>query len=142
METCIENGHAQPQRSGLGANLAANLKKQSKFFLEQLQIICRAVRHPGVPWYAKLVAACSVCYVFSPIQLIPNFIPVIGQLDDVLVITLGLKLLRKWVPSEVLKQCDTKPRAGALARDVDDPPMPGTVAEAHDEKCARRDTET
>jgi uncharacterized membrane protein YkvA (DUF1232 family) len=58
-----------------------------------------------VPWYAKLVAACSICYVFSPVQLIPNFIPVIGQLDDVLVITLGLKVLKKWVPQEVLKQC-------------------------------------
>jgi uncharacterized membrane protein YkvA (DUF1232 family) len=48
-----------------------------------------------VPWYAKLVAACSICYVFSPVQLIPNFIPLIGQLDDMLVITLGLRVLKK-----------------------------------------------
>lgn len=58
-----------------------------------------------MPWYAMLVAECSICYVFSPIQLVPNFIPLIGQLDDMLVITLGLKVLKKWVPQEDFKQC-------------------------------------
>ena len=72
-----------------------------------------------MPWYAKLVAACSVCYVFSPVQLIPNFIPLLGQSDDMQVITLGLKVLKKWVRLEVLKQCGaeagtTLSRAGAI----------------------------
>jgi uncharacterized membrane protein YkvA (DUF1232 family) len=40
------------------------------------------LRHPAVPWHAKVVAACSVGYLLSPIQFIPTFIPVIGQLDD------------------------------------------------------------
>jgi uncharacterized membrane protein YkvA (DUF1232 family) len=101
MEVCLETPQEQPRRSGFGATL----KMQSRFFLQQFQVIHRALRHPKVPWYAKLVAGCSVCYVFSPVQLIPNFIPVIGQLDDVLVITVGLKLLKRWVPPEVLKQC-------------------------------------
>jgi uncharacterized membrane protein YkvA (DUF1232 family) len=89
----------------LWSKLVANLRIQSGFLFQRFQVIRCAVGHPGVPWYAKLVAACSICYVFSPVQLIPNFIPVIGQLDDVLVITLGLKLLKRWVPKEVLKQC-------------------------------------
>jgi len=59
-----------------------------------------------VPWYAKAVAGCAVLYVFSPIQLIPNFIPIIGQMDDVLVVSLGIKFLRRCVPKEVLDDCE------------------------------------
>ncbi len=81
------------------------LKRRTKSILQQFNVIRRAMRHPGVPWYAKLVAGCSVCYVFSPIQLLPNFIPVVGQLDDVLVVTVGLKLLKRWVPPGVLAEC-------------------------------------
>jgi uncharacterized membrane protein YkvA (DUF1232 family) len=59
-----------------------------------------------VPWHAKTVAGCAVLYVISPIQLIPNFIPVIGQLDDVLVVTLAIKFLRRSVPQSVLDECE------------------------------------
>jgi uncharacterized membrane protein YkvA (DUF1232 family) len=58
-----------------------------------------------VPWYAKLVAGFVAGYVLSPIQLIPNFIPIIGQLDDVLVVSIGIRLLRRWVPPHVLEDC-------------------------------------
>lgn len=103
----------------LWSKFAAKLRIQSRFLLQRFQVIRCAVGHSRVPWYAKLVAACSICYVFSPVQLIPNFIPLIGQLDDMLVITLGLKVLKKWVPQEVLKQCGaeagtTLSRAGAI----------------------------
>jgi uncharacterized membrane protein YkvA (DUF1232 family) len=81
------------------------LQAHSRSVLRQFQVVRRVTRHPGVPWYAKLVAGCSVCYVFSPIQILPNFIPVVGQLDDVLVITLGLKLLKRWVPPDILAEC-------------------------------------
>jgi len=76
--------------------------------LQQFQVVRRAMKHPDVPWYAKLVAGCSVCYVFSPIQVLPNFIPVVGQLDDVLVVTLGLKLLKRWVLPGVIAECGAK----------------------------------
>jgi uncharacterized membrane protein YkvA (DUF1232 family) len=62
-------------------------------------------KHPRTRWYSRLVAACAAGYVVSPIQLIPNFIPVIGSLDDVLVLYVGMKLLRKITPSEVLTEC-------------------------------------
>jgi uncharacterized membrane protein YkvA (DUF1232 family) len=75
-------------------------------FFQQFRIIRRALRHPQVPWYAKVVAGCAVLYVFSPIQLIPNFIPIIGQMDDVLVVSLGIKFLRKYVPQDVLDECE------------------------------------
>jgi uncharacterized membrane protein YkvA (DUF1232 family) len=73
--------------------------------LQQFEVVRRAMMHPYVPWYAKLVAGFSVCYVLSPIQFLPNFIPVVGQLDDVLVVTSGLKLLKRWVLPEVLAEC-------------------------------------
>ena len=87
------------------------LKRQPRLLLNKFQVIRCAMTHPGVPWYARLVAALSVCYVFSPIQLIPSFIPVIGQLDDALVVTLGFKALTRWVSPDVLAQWNEKPKA-------------------------------
>jgi uncharacterized membrane protein YkvA (DUF1232 family) len=51
-----------------------------------------------------LVAACTAAYLFSPIQLIPNYIPVIGILDDLLVVFLGVKLLQRLTPADVLAE--------------------------------------
>lgn len=51
-----------------------------------------AYRDPRVPWYAKLFAACVVGYAFSPIDLIPDFIPVLGYLDDLILVPLGITL--------------------------------------------------
>lgn len=70
-------------------------------------------KHPRTRWYAKLVAACSAGYLFSPIQLIPSFIPVIGFMDDVLVLFLGAKLLYRITPPDVLEEC--RDRAEAVA---------------------------
>jgi uncharacterized membrane protein YkvA (DUF1232 family) len=64
-----------------------------------------AFRHPRAPWYARLVAAGIAAYLFSPVQLIPSFIPVIGLLDDVLVLLLGVKLLNRIIPADVLAEC-------------------------------------
>lgn len=64
-----------------------------------------AFKHPRSRWYVRLIAACTAAYVFSPIQLIPNFIPVIGSLDDILVLYLGAKLLNAVTPNDVLAEC-------------------------------------
>jgi uncharacterized membrane protein YkvA (DUF1232 family) len=69
-----------------------------------------------VPWYAKLVAACSAGYLFSPIQLIPSYIPVIGFLDDFLVLFLGAKLLKKIIPPDVLTECRELAQAAEMRR--------------------------
>ena len=90
--------------------LAETLKTPVRRFFQQFRIIRRALKHPKVPWYAKAVAGCAVLYVFSPIQLIPNFIPIIGQMDDVLVVSLGIKFLRRCVPKNVLDDCDNDSR--------------------------------
>jgi len=76
--------------------------------INQAWTLALLLKHPQAPWRAKAVAGCTVAYLVSPIQLIPSFIPVIGQLDDVFVLFLGMKLLRKWVPSDILAACEAQ----------------------------------
>jgi len=69
-----------------------------------------ACRDPRVPWYAKAFAAGLVGYVFSPIDLIPDFIPVLGYLDDLVIVPLGLSLALRMIPGPVLEECRQKAR--------------------------------
>jgi uncharacterized membrane protein YkvA (DUF1232 family) len=63
-----------------------------------------AARDPRVPWYAKLLAGVVVAYAVSPVDLIPDFIPVIGLLDDMIIVPLGLGLALKMIPREVMEE--------------------------------------
>ena len=69
-----------------------------------------ACKHPRVPWYAKALAAIVVAYAFSPIDLIPDFIPVLGYLDDLILVPLGIALVIKLIPIEILAECREKAR--------------------------------
>lgn len=73
-------------------------------------------KHPRTPWYARVVAACIAGYVFSPIQVIPNFIPVIGSLDDILVLYVGSMVLQKITPADVLVECRELADAAQMRR--------------------------
>ena len=64
-----------------------------------------AYKDPRVPWYAKVFAACVVGYAFSPIDLIPDFIPILGYLDDLVLVPLGITLAIKMIPQTVLDEC-------------------------------------
>jgi uncharacterized membrane protein YkvA (DUF1232 family) len=70
-----------------------------------------ALRDPRVPWYAKAVAACVVGYALSPIDLIPDFIPVLGYLDDLVLIPLGIALVLRMIPPAVMVECRARARA-------------------------------
>lgn len=70
-----------------------------------------ASRHPNTPILAKVLAVCLVAYAFSPIDLIPDFIPVLGLLDDAVILPLGIIVIVRLLPSEVLGEC----RAAASA---------------------------
>jgi uncharacterized membrane protein YkvA (DUF1232 family) len=61
-----------------------------------------AYRDPRVPWYAKVLTAFVVAHTFSPIDLIPDFIPVLGYLDDLIITPLGIYLALKMIPKEVM----------------------------------------
>jgi uncharacterized membrane protein YkvA (DUF1232 family) len=64
-----------------------------------------ACRHPRTPWYAKALAGVVVAYAFSPIDLIPDFVPVLGYLDDLLLIPAGIALAVKLIPAAVIAEC-------------------------------------
>lgn len=66
--------------------------------------IALAARDPRVPWYAKAAGACVVAYALSPIDLIPDFVPVLGYLDDLVLVPLGLMLVLRLIPAHVLAE--------------------------------------
>jgi uncharacterized membrane protein YkvA (DUF1232 family) len=69
-----------------------------------------AYKDPRVPWYARALAAVVVGYALSPIDLIPDFIPVFGYLDDVILVPLGIALVIRLIPPEVLDECRQRAR--------------------------------
>lgn len=69
-----------------------------------------AARHPGTPRHAKLLAALVAAYALSPIDLIPDFIPVLGHLDDLLIVPAGIALCVRLIPESVMAEC--RERAG------------------------------
>lgn len=75
-----------------------------------------AYRDPRVPWYAKAFILVIVGYALSPIDLIPDFIPVLGYLDDLIIIPAGITLALKMIPPEVLEECRQKARSEPLTK--------------------------
>jgi uncharacterized membrane protein YkvA (DUF1232 family) len=72
-----------------------------------------AVRDPRTPWHARLFALCVVGYALSPIDLVPDFIPVLGYLDDLILVPLGLALALRMIPQPVLDECRAQARQDA-----------------------------
>ncbi len=91
-------------------------KEQAQRVQREAHVYYFAFKHPRVPWYAKAVAACSACYLFSPVQLIPSYIPVIGFLDDFLVLFVAAKLLQRIIPPDVLAECRDLADAAEMRR--------------------------
>lgn len=69
-----------------------------------------AGRDPRTSWYAKAIALAVAAYAFSPIDLIPDFIPVLGYLDDLIIIPLGIMLVVKLIPENLMADCRAKAR--------------------------------
>jgi len=93
-----------------------NWKIQAQRVQREAHVYYFALKHPRVRWYAKLVAACCAGYLLSPIQLIPSYIPVIGFLDDFLVLLVGAKLLQRIIPPEALDECRELADAAEIRR--------------------------
>ena len=70
-----------------------------------------AVQDPRTPWYAKALAGAVVAYAVSPIDLIPDFIPVLGYLDDLILVPLGMLLAIRLIPPSVMADCRAQARA-------------------------------
>lgn len=81
------------------------LKQRARQLKAETLALYFAARHPSTPWYAKVLVAVIVAYALSPIDLIPDFIPILGYLDDLILIPMGIYLAIKIIPATVLQQC-------------------------------------
>lgn len=82
-----------------------SLKRRASRLKTEVHALYLAYRDPRVPWYAKVWAACVIAYAFSPIDLIPDPIPILGYLDDLILIPLGITLAIRMIPPEVMAEC-------------------------------------
>lgn len=89
-------------------------KRQARRLKRETYALYLAMRDPRVPWYARALAVCVVAYAFSPLDLIPDFIPVLGFLDDLILVPLGVALVRRLIPPPVLAEC--RERADTVMR--------------------------
>ena len=118
----VGNNRAKERYSGLANGCAgrsarcnafnpATWKARARQLQAEVYALYLASRDPRVPWYAKAVAACVVGYALSPIDLIPDFIPVLGYLDDLVLIPLGIALALRMIPAAVMVECRARARA-------------------------------
>lgn len=83
-------------------------KRRARQLKSETYALLLAYRDPRVPWYAKVFAALVVAYAFSPMDLIPDFVPVLGYLDDLLLVPLGIALAFKMIPPAVVAESRLK----------------------------------
>jgi uncharacterized membrane protein YkvA (DUF1232 family) len=89
-------------------SLAERWKARARSLRRDTLALYLASLHPQVPWYAKAVMAVVVAYALSPIDLIPDFIPILGLLDDLILVPLGIALAIRLIPSGVMEECRQK----------------------------------
>ncbi|MBC7098817.1 DUF1232 domain-containing protein [Candidatus Bipolaricaulota bacterium] len=89
--------------------MRAKLAKRARALKKEAYALYIAGRDPRTPWYARLFMGLVVAHALSPVDLIPDFIPILGQLDDLVITPLGIALALKMVPAEVM--ADARKRA-------------------------------
>lgn len=88
--------------------MIGRMKAWAKKLKRQIFVLYFACKDERVPWYAKLFTAFVVAYAFSPIDLVPDFIPVLGYLDDLVLVPLGIVVALKLIPRSVIPDCEMK----------------------------------
>jgi uncharacterized membrane protein YkvA (DUF1232 family) len=86
-------------------------KQRARHLKREVYALYLACKDPRVPWYARVLALCVVGYAFSPIDLIPDFVPILGQVDDLILIPLGVAAVIKLIPPAVLQESRDKAQA-------------------------------
>ncbi len=94
------------------------LKSRARALKNEAFAVYLAAKDPRTPWYAKAVAFVTIAYAFSPIDLIPDFIPILGYLDDLIIIPAGIALAVRLIPAEVLAEARGKVATSGLERSV------------------------
>lgn len=86
-------------------NAVDQWKRQARRLKRETYALYLAARDPRVPWYTKALAICVVGYALSPLDLIPDFIPIVGYLDDLILVPLGIALVLRLTPPDALADC-------------------------------------
>jgi uncharacterized membrane protein YkvA (DUF1232 family) len=102
-------------------SVTAALKARARQLKAEVSALYLAARHPRTPWHAKLFVVAIVAYTLSPIDLIPDFIPVLGFLDEVILLPFAIALAIKLVPDDVMAECraraaEDRPGSSRLGR--------------------------
>jgi uncharacterized membrane protein YkvA (DUF1232 family) len=113
----LENAYENKRKAWLDARVAKG-KVGIATVVRQCRILALLLKHPRTPWSSRVVAGCAVSYLLSPVQLIPTFVPVIGQLDDLFVLFVGMKVIRRLTPDELLAECEQRAGSPILRRRV------------------------
>lgn len=95
-------------------NWIEGLQTKARQIKQQTFVLYLAYRNPDTPWYAKVFGALVVAYAFSPIDLVPDFIPVLGYLDDLILVPVGIALALKMIPVAVLKEARLEAETGFI----------------------------
>jgi len=106
------------------SRLTSRLQRWARQLKRDVMTLWCCARHPDTPWWLRGLLVCVVAYALSPIDLIPDFIPVLGYLDDLLLLPLGIWLAIRLMPPTILSEC----RAQAL--DWENTPRPNSRAGA------------
>jgi len=99
---------SQPSVSYLG-----RLKQRARALKRDTYVLYLACRDPRTPWYVRVFAGGVVAYALSPIDLIPDFIPVLGYLDDLILVPPGIALAVRMIPEPVLLDCRARAQAAS-----------------------------
>ena len=86
----------------------SKLSDRAKQLKTDIPAVFLALKEKRTPWRAKIIGAVVVVYALSPVDLIPDFIPVLGYLDDIILLPLLIALCVKWIPREVFEDCKTR----------------------------------
>ena len=99
------------------------IRSWARALKSEIAILEAAIRDPRTPWYAKALGAVIVAYALSPIDLIPDFIPILGLVDDAILVPIGIWAVRRMIPAEVMAEHRASVAAGRRL-----PPNPTAAA--------------
>lgn len=115
MGTCsisiVDTGREQATTPYMGPMLKT-LRLKASQLKKQIDIVFLAYAHPETPWYAKVWLIFVISYAMSPIDLIPDFIPILGLLDDLILIPLGIAIAIKIIPKHIWEECKAQTENG------------------------------
>lgn len=116
--SCLERNDFRHSLLRSTGNMLEKLKSRARALKNEAFAVYLAARDPRTPWYAKALIFFVVAHTFSPIDLIPDFIPILGYLDDLIITPIGLALAIRLIPAEVLAEARLKVAMSGLDRSV------------------------